>query len=433
MVAYANREALERTLSTGLAHYFSRSRKTLWRKGETSGHEQAVAEIRLDCDGDTVLYRVEQPGPPATPAPAPASRRPARAGRAAPVEGAGSGGHLLSRLAATIAPRASERPAGSYTARLLDCRDRQGLAEGGRGGGRGGRGRERGGCPSARVEAADLLYHLLVLLQARGVPLDAVWQRARRQREPLGHGLRPSPHPQRVLAARRGQPDPRSGRRTSRSSAWTAWRSPTTATCTRPGRSTRRPRAQKIRPILGFEAYLAFGPRQAREKPAWAPGGLQPPGAAGQEPGRLPEPVRLTSIGYTEGFYRRPRIDKEVLEQHGEGIVCLAACLSGEVALHLRQGKYDEAKTSAEWFARMLRPRRVLARDPAARDRRGAAGRRRDAPAGQGAGRRRGRHQRRALPAAGGRRGARRAARDRDRAATSTTRSDSASRGRNRT
>src|SRR5919106_6549478 len=60
MLAYANREALDRTLSTGLAHYFSRSRGTLWQKGETSGHVQRVVEVRLDCDGDTVLYRVEQ-------------------------------------------------------------------------------------------------------------------------------------------------------------------------------------------------------------------------------------------------------------------------------------------------------------------------------------------------------------------------------------
>ena len=63
MVAYANREALDRTLSTGLAHYFSRSRGRLWQKGETSGHVQRVTEVRLDCDGDTVLYRVEQTGP----------------------------------------------------------------------------------------------------------------------------------------------------------------------------------------------------------------------------------------------------------------------------------------------------------------------------------------------------------------------------------
>jgi DNA polymerase III subunit alpha len=66
--------------------------------------------------------------------------------------------------------------------------------------------------------------------------------------------------------------------------------------------------------------------------------------------------VRLTSIGFTEGFYRRPRIDREVLAAHSEGLVCLAACLSGEVALYLRQGKYDEAKKSAEWFSRTFGP-----------------------------------------------------------------------------
>ena len=176
MVAYADREALERTLSTGQAHYFSRSRKTLWRKGETSGHEQHVAEIRLDCDGDTVLYRVEQRGPAChTGTRTCFSSAVAGGNGAATVEaGEDPGGHLLSRLAAVIESRAAERPEGSYTARLLD-----------------------GGIPGvsqkvgeeavelvvaanaqddARVaaESADLLYHLLVLLKARGVPLDAV-------------------------------------------------------------------------------------------------------------------------------------------------------------------------------------------------------------------------------------------------------------------
>jgi phosphoribosyl-AMP cyclohydrolase len=63
MLAYANQDALERTLATGWAHYFSRSRGVLWQKGETSGHSQKVVDVRLDCDGDTVLYRVEQTGP----------------------------------------------------------------------------------------------------------------------------------------------------------------------------------------------------------------------------------------------------------------------------------------------------------------------------------------------------------------------------------
>jgi phosphoribosyl-AMP cyclohydrolase / phosphoribosyl-ATP pyrophosphohydrolase len=176
MVAYADREALERTLATGLAHYFSRSRKTLWRKGETSGHEQRVAEIRLDCDGDTVLYRVEQSGPACHTGAHTCFSSAVAGGNGHPrlEEGRDPGGHLLSRLASVIDARAAERPEGSYTVRLLE-----------------------GGVPAvsqkvgeeavelvvaanaqddARVaaESADLLYHLLVLLKARGVPLDAV-------------------------------------------------------------------------------------------------------------------------------------------------------------------------------------------------------------------------------------------------------------------
>jgi phosphoribosyl-AMP cyclohydrolase len=62
MVAWANREALAETVSSGQAVYFSRSRNKLWRKGEESGHRQAVRAIRLDCDGDVVLYAVSQAG-----------------------------------------------------------------------------------------------------------------------------------------------------------------------------------------------------------------------------------------------------------------------------------------------------------------------------------------------------------------------------------
>lgn len=62
MVAYMNREALEKTISTGYAHYWSRSRKRLWMKGETSGNTQKVRKIMLDCDGDALLLLVEQEG-----------------------------------------------------------------------------------------------------------------------------------------------------------------------------------------------------------------------------------------------------------------------------------------------------------------------------------------------------------------------------------
>jgi phosphoribosyl-AMP cyclohydrolase len=62
MLAYVSERALERTRETGRAHYYSRSRDELWEKGATSGHTQSVEEVRVDCDGDALLYRVDQTG-----------------------------------------------------------------------------------------------------------------------------------------------------------------------------------------------------------------------------------------------------------------------------------------------------------------------------------------------------------------------------------
>ncbi len=173
MLAYANREAIELTLSTGSAHYFSRSRNALWQKGATSGHTQAVSEVRLDCDGDTVLYRVRQTGPACH-----TGSRTCFTTRLAPapLDAPDDGGHLLQRLAATVARRGADRPEGSYTVQLLAA----GLPKVS----------QKVGEEAIEVvvaansesaerlasETADLLYHLLVLLQARGVPLDTVWR-----------------------------------------------------------------------------------------------------------------------------------------------------------------------------------------------------------------------------------------------------------------
>ena len=63
MLAYANLEAVRKTQETGYAHYWSRSRNTLWKKGESSGHVQQITEILVDCDEDTLLYKVSQTGP----------------------------------------------------------------------------------------------------------------------------------------------------------------------------------------------------------------------------------------------------------------------------------------------------------------------------------------------------------------------------------
>ncbi len=107
----------------------------------------------------------------------------------------------------------------------------------------------------------------------------------------------------------------------------------------------------KIRPILGFEAYLAFGSRHDRCRVDGAPANYSHLVLLAKNRQGYRNLIKLSSIGFVEGFYRRPRIDKEALAQYSDGSLCLAACLSGEVALWLRQGNYEEAKRSAQWFA----------------------------------------------------------------------------------
>jgi DNA polymerase-3 subunit alpha len=111
-------------------------------------------------------------------------------------------------------------------------------------------------------------------------------------------------------------------------------------------------RAAGIRPILGFEAYVAFGDRRSREKHEGAPANYAHLVLLARNRDGYRNLVKLTSIGFVEGYYRRPRVDHETLERHKDGIVCLSACLSGEVALWLRAGQYEKAKESAQWHAR---------------------------------------------------------------------------------
>jgi phosphoribosyl-ATP pyrophosphohydrolase/phosphoribosyl-AMP cyclohydrolase len=153
MLAWMNDEAERLTRQQGEAWFWSRSRERLWRKGETSGNTLAVDELRDDCDGDALLLRVTPAGPACH---------------------TGSVSCFAPALWRTIAQRALERPAGSYTTELLDagigaCARKVGeeavelsvaaLDE-----------------PDERVveEAADLVYHLYVLLAARGLDIAAV-------------------------------------------------------------------------------------------------------------------------------------------------------------------------------------------------------------------------------------------------------------------
>jgi phosphoribosyl-ATP pyrophosphohydrolase/phosphoribosyl-AMP cyclohydrolase len=172
-LAYMNELALQQTRATGELHLWSRSRDELWHKGATSGNTQAVRSLRVDCDGDAILALVEPAGPACHTGERTCFHRgdqtetggqPGAAHEAAPHE-------TLPALERTLRRRASERPEGSYTVELLDDPQRIGekVMEEAEEVARAAREET-----DERVdeEAADLLYHLLVLLHSRGRALS---------------------------------------------------------------------------------------------------------------------------------------------------------------------------------------------------------------------------------------------------------------------
>jgi len=172
-LAYANAEALDKTRATKSTWLYSRSRRALWNKGETSGHTQQVVSIATDCDNDAVIYRVVANGP--------ACHTGARSCFSTPVAlVAGAAATLprfpvaMERLAATIHARRDASPESSYTAKLLA-------------GGVDRIGKKIGEEATEVViaaknddvnelvwETSDLLYHLLVMMESRGISLDTV-------------------------------------------------------------------------------------------------------------------------------------------------------------------------------------------------------------------------------------------------------------------
>ena len=168
MLAFANREALERTIRTGRGHYWSRSRKELWRKGATSGNEQEVVEVRTDCDGDAVLYRVRQTGPAChTGQRSCFHRRVSGAGSLETVEG--RTGDVLAGIEEVVRRRDERRPEGSYTTYLLEQGIDKILKKVGEEAAEVVIAAKNADSGEITAESADLLYHLLVMLRARGV------------------------------------------------------------------------------------------------------------------------------------------------------------------------------------------------------------------------------------------------------------------------
>lgn len=188
MVAWADRQAVERTLESGQAWFWSRSRQQLWRKGATSGHTLEVVEVLADCDADTLLYRVHPAGP--------ACHRGSRS-CFEPVAGEGRAGVQIGEIELGWLWRVLESRRGapadsSYTARLLHkgrARIAQKVVE------------EAGETVIASLtmaeddgdatdelvgETADLLYHTLVLLLDAGVPPRRVAERLIERHRPAG-------------------------------------------------------------------------------------------------------------------------------------------------------------------------------------------------------------------------------------------------------
>jgi phosphoribosyl-AMP cyclohydrolase / phosphoribosyl-ATP pyrophosphohydrolase len=166
MMAYMNREALEQTLARGRAVFFSRSKQRLWEKGETTGHTLDVVSIALDCDGDTLLVSANPRGP--------ACHNGTLTCFGDEPRSAAASIAFLAKLESVIAQRATEKPESSYTARLMErgvARVAQKVGE---------EGVELALAGAAQSddkvveEAADLLFHMLVLLRARGLAFDQV-------------------------------------------------------------------------------------------------------------------------------------------------------------------------------------------------------------------------------------------------------------------
>ncbi len=160
MLGYMNAEALALTRKTGHVTFWSRSKQRLWQKGETSGHVLALKSIRVDCDGDTLLVTADPHGPTC---------------HLGTTSCFGEDGQpplaFLGALDALVAQRYTQRPTGSYTTRLFEAGTRRIAQKVGEEGVETALAAVAQGDDDLKGEAADLVYHLLVLLRARGLSL----------------------------------------------------------------------------------------------------------------------------------------------------------------------------------------------------------------------------------------------------------------------
>ncbi len=168
MMAYMNREALEQTLLRGRVVFYSRSRARLWEKGESSGNSLRLLSVQADCDNDTLLVTVAPVGP-ACHRNTPTCFGTGELLAADPVS-------FLGQLEAIINQRLTEQPEGSYTAKLFARGVRRMAQKVGEEGVEVALAATAGDDAELVSESADLLYHLILVLKARGLSLQAVGQ-----------------------------------------------------------------------------------------------------------------------------------------------------------------------------------------------------------------------------------------------------------------
>ena len=188
MLAWMNEEALSRTIESGRVHFWSRSRRTLWKKGETSGNELHLRSLTADCDGDVLLVQADPTGPACHTGRTSCFFEPVTEGGEAPEPApAPELGPALSALARIVRERAASRPEGSYTAVLLKAGTPRIAQKVGEEAVEVSLAAVSGSAGEVVNESVDLLYHLLVLLEDLGIDGQEVAAEITRRFPAQGH------------------------------------------------------------------------------------------------------------------------------------------------------------------------------------------------------------------------------------------------------
>ncbi|MBQ3110348.1 MAG: bifunctional phosphoribosyl-AMP cyclohydrolase/phosphoribosyl-ATP diphosphatase HisIE [Clostridia bacterium] len=176
MVAYMNEESLVKTMETGTTWFYSRSRQSLWNKGETSGNFQKVVKLKLDCDMDTVLVVVEPMGPACHTGNKTCFYREVENGKLVPAKSEEKGEFILDELFKVILDRMENPKEDSYTNYLLDCGIDKILKKVGEECSETIIAAKNEDKKEIALETSDLIYHLLVMVAERGMDIKDVYE-----------------------------------------------------------------------------------------------------------------------------------------------------------------------------------------------------------------------------------------------------------------